>query len=233
MKICVLSVYLSMLSPSISFAAPVSAPQQTDLVTLTIWSSCASANVRLATGETVKTPFSKQFPRGQALTLEALDATVPFCGALQVVTNFRRFRVNNEFSPRGQSSIELKLEKDTAVFLNYGFNDANLVTLSVWSSCTTTGVNVRVSENSIAGQTGIFKTHFDASLPQGQSIQLEADPQLSYCGNLGAAYPFRRWTAGGKIFPEGQIFIELPLDQHTTAVAHYGYITPSLRLNSF
>jgi hypothetical protein len=233
MTICGLILFSGMLFPATGYAAPANAQQETDLVSLTVWSSCASANIRLSTGETLKTPFSKQFPRGQSVTLESLDPSLPYCGALPVVSDFRRFIVNNELLPKGQSSVELKLEKDTAVFVHYGFNDANVVTLSVWSSCATTGVNVRVSEKSIGGLTGIFNTHFDVSLLQGQSVQLEADPQLSHCGNLGAAYPFRRWTAGGKVFPEGQIVIDLPLDQHTTAVAHYGYVTPSLRLNSF
>jgi hypothetical protein len=118
MKICGLIVLSGTLFPSTSFAAPASAQQEIELVSLTVWSSCASATIRLSSGETLKTPFSRQFPRGQSVTLEALDSSVPYCGALQVVSDFRRFIVNNEALPKGQSSIALKLENDTAVFIN-------------------------------------------------------------------------------------------------------------------
>jgi hypothetical protein len=215
------------------FATPPEAQQQTDFVTLTVTSSCASADVKLSSGEVLKTPFSKLLPREQALTLEVLDSSLPGCGALPVVTNFRRLVVNKESLPKGQIVANLAMEQDTSVFVNYGSNDAPLVSLSVWSTCPTTRTGVRVSENSIAGQTGNFRTHFDASFAQGQSVRLEADQMLSHCGDLGAAYPFFYWSAGGKIYPQWQTVIDLPLDKYTTAYAHYGAIPPALRLDSF
>jgi hypothetical protein len=207
--------------------------QQTDFVTLTVTSSCASANVRLSNGEILKTPFSKLLPRGQALTLEVLDSSLPGCGALPVVTNFRRLVVNKELLAKGQSVANLAMEQDTSVFVNYGSQDVPLVTLSVWSTCPTTRTGVRVSENSIAGQTGDFITHFDASFVQGQSVRLEANQTLYYCGNVGAAYSFCHWSAGGKVYPQDQIVIDLALDNYTTAYVHYGGVLPTLRLTSF
>jgi hypothetical protein len=215
------------------FAAPPDAQQQTDFVTLTVTSSCASAGVRLSGGEALKTPFSKLLPRGQPLTFEVLDSNLPGCGALPVVTNFRRLVVNKEFLPKGQSVANLAMEQDTSVFVHYGSQDAPLVTLSVWSTCPTTRTGVRISENSLAGQTGNFITHFDATFIQGQSVSLEAAQILSHCGDLPATFSFFYWSAAGKVYPQEQIMIDLPLDKYTTAYAHYGGVPPTLRLASF
>ncbi len=230
-RIALLNALTFTLFFSTSFANSAIVQQQPDLVTLTVSSSCASANVRLSTGETLKTPFNKLLPRGQTITLEALDSSVPYCGALAVETNFRRFVVNNELLPKGQILANLTLEKDTSVFINYGYNDKPTVMLSTWSSCSR--IRVKVDENQIGGQQGDLLTHFDLSLFQGQSIKLEAHPYVT-CGNTAAITYFHHWSVDGKPFPQAQISIDVPVEKYTTAVAHYSpFIIPWKPLTSF
>jgi hypothetical protein len=230
MKICVLIVLVCTLFYSTSFAESAIGQQQTDLVTLTVSSSCASVNVRLSTGEVLKTPFNKLLPRGQTVTLEALDATAPSCGGLQVVTGFRRLIVNNALLPKGQLSTEIALDKDTSVLLNYGA-DQPTVTLSGWTSCGRTAI--RVIENHIGGQEGRLTTHFDLTLFQGQSIKLEAFSGIS-CGDTGSVLGFHHWNIGGKIYPEGQIAVDVTVEKYLTAVPYYSsFVVPYKSLTSF
>jgi len=226
-----LFVSLLHLSISTNFANPATAQQDLDLVTLTVSSSCASVNVRLSNGDILKTPFSKQFPRGQNVTLEVLDASVPGCGALPVVTHFRRLIVNNVALAKGEMAAPITLDKDSSVLINYGFNDKPTVTLSGRIRC---GLSqVRVTENQIEGQTGNLLTHFDLTLFQGQPIKLEASPYSS-CGNTGSILGFHHWVVGGKHFPEGQIIVDVAPEKYTLAVPYYSpFIVPWVPVSSF
>lgn len=225
-------------SAAASFASAPQSPSshEVQFVTLTVLSTCASAQVRLSGGEDVKTPFSNSYPRGQVVLLEVLDSVAPACNALPVVTSFNRLVVNNKPLPEGQKTFELTLDRDTAVLIQYGADARPLATLSVLSSCTHENglINVRIKENFVGGQEGVFRTHFDATFYKGQSVELEADHIQPACGSLGIYFYFLRWSVGGKVYPEGERTIDVSLDQHTTAIAHYGHlITPPLRLNSF
>jgi hypothetical protein len=209
---------------------------QPDPVTLIVQSSCAPTNVRLSTGETLKTPFQRTLTRGQIITIEVLDSSVPTCDALDVVTPFRRLIVNREPLPKRQTSAQITLERDTTVLAHYGRSDVENVTLSVWSSCEyPSGASVRISEPSVVGQEGTFRTHFSANFLSGQTVRLQAVQEYLQCGDTGGLLEFLRWSAGGKVFPDEQAAIDITLDQYTTAVAHYGsrYFMPQLRVNSF
>lgn len=213
-----------------------SSSSQPDTVTLLVQSSCAPTGVRLSTGETLKTPFQRTLTRGQIITIEVLDSSVPGCNAVDVVTPFRRLIINREPQPKRQTSAEIALEKDTTVLAHYGRSDVEPVTLYVWSSCEYPGgAGVRVSEPSVAGQEGVFRTHFGANFLPGQTVRLQAVQDYLQCGDTGGLLEFLRWSAGGRVFPDEQTTIDITLDQYTTAVAHYGYepFKPQLRINSF
>jgi hypothetical protein len=216
---------------SIPFAAPTAIQQQPDLVTLTVSSSCASVSVRLSTGEVLKTPFNKLLPRGQQVTIEALDSTAPNCDTFQDASDFQRFVINQDLQPKRQSTAQITLGKDTSVFINYGASDRPVVTLSGLTTC---GRSVfRLIEGVPANQEGQLTTHFDLTLYQGQRIKLEAFPQLA-CGDTGSVFGFHHWVVGGKSYPEGKITVEFSVEQYTTAVPIYdSFIEPRTPLNSF
>lgn len=214
-----------------SFATPAIAQQEPDLVTLTVSSSCASVNVRLSGSEILKTPFSKQFPRGQNVTIEVLDANVPSCGALPVVTHFRRLIVNNVFLAKGEMVAPIPLDKDSSVLINYGSNDKPTVMISGRINCSPTGV--RIMENQIEGQVRYLITHFDLTLFQGQPVKLEALPIVT-CGNTAAIIYFHHWIVDGKPFPEGQMIVDVAPEKYTLAVPTYSsFIVPWVPVNSF
>ncbi len=115
---CVVIIALTFaLSYSISSASAVQSPTShvPELVTLTVLSTCSSAQVRLRESENVKTPFSKTFPRGQAVVFEVLDTVVPACNALPVETSFKRLIVNNKpLNCFGKASRAIPFEKATS-----------------------------------------------------------------------------------------------------------------------
>jgi hypothetical protein len=217
---------------STSFANPATAQQDLDLVTLTVSSSCASVNVRLSNGDILKTPFSKQFPRGQNVTLEVLDASVPGCGALPVVTHFRRLIVNNVALAKGEMAAPVTLDKDSSVLINYGFNDKPTVILSGRTRCGPS--QVRVTENQIEGQAGNLITHFDLTVFRGQPLKLEASPVV-WCGGAASVQLwFHHWVVNGKPFPEGQIIVDVAPEKYTLAVPTYTtFVVPWIPVNSF
>jgi hypothetical protein len=233
MFVFLLNLVILSLFSSTSFAKTAIAQQQsTDLVTLTVSSSCASANVRLSNGETLKTPFSKQFPRGQNVSFEVLDTSIATCGALPVVSPFRRLIVNNISLAKGEMSAQLTLDKDSSVLINYGFNDTPTVTLSGWTLCGQS--QVRVTENQIAGQEGRFLTHFDLTLFRGQSLRLEAAPQVLCGGGAANLLNFHHWIVDGKSFPEGQLTVDVVPEKYTLAVPYYNSLMlPRIPITSF
>lgn len=229
-RICWLTALTFALFYSAPFAKPI-VVQQTDSVTLTVSSSCASVNVRLSTGEVLKTPFNKLLPKGQEVTIEALDSTAPNCDTFQDRTEFRRFIINQALLPKRQSTTQITLDKDTTVFINYDSNDRPTVTLSGLTSCGRSVI--RVIENQAGGQEGRLTTHFDLTLFQGQPIKLEAFPQLA-CGDTGSVFGFHHWVVNGQSYPEGQITVEFLVEKYTTAVPVYSsFVVPRTPLNAF
>jgi hypothetical protein len=216
---------------STAVAKPTVVQQSTDLVTLTVSSSCASVNVRLSTGEILKTPFNKLLPRGQEITIEALESQVLACAAAQVVTDFRRFIINQVGLPKRQLTAQFILERDTSVYLNYGFNDPVTVTLSGLTTCGRSAF--RLLESEPLSQEGQLTTHFDLTLYQQQRIKLEAFPQLA-CGDTASVLGFHQWVVGGKSYPEGQLVVEFSVEKYTTAVPIYdSFVVPRTPLTAF
>ena len=161
---------------------------------------------------------------------------MPDCDGLGVVTPFRRLIINGDRLRKRQTSAEITLERDTSVLAHYGRSDVEPVTLSVWSNCEyPSGAAVRMSEPSVVGQEGTFRTHFTANFLPGQAVRLEAVQEYLQCGDTGSLVEFVRWSAAGRVFPDGQTAIDILLDQYTMAVAHYGYryFKPKLTINSF
>ncbi len=231
LRICWLTLFTLTLGYATAAAKPIVVQQSTDLVTLTVSSSCASVNVRLSTGEILKTPFNKLLPRGQEVTIEALESQVLACGAAQVVTDFRRLIINQVLLPKRQLTAQIILERDTAVYLNYGFNDPVTVTLSGLTTCGRSAF--RLLESEPLSQEGRLTTHFDLTLYQRQRIKLEAFSQLA-CGDTGSVLGFHHWVVNGKSYPEGQIVVEFPVEKYTTAVPIYdSFVVPRTPLTAF
>jgi hypothetical protein len=203
-----------------------------ELVTLTVTSSCGSASIKVKKHVVLTTPFNVTFPRGKTIQLKALDASVPQCGGLTVVSPFKQFIVNQTVMPEGERSITLTLDQDTAVLVQYGTLVSTPVTLSVLSNCTA-GANILVTETTIGGQSGTLRTHFDGQFMQGQPLRLEAPASLAACLQLGVVLYFVNWSAGGKAYPQNQTAIDLTLTGFTSAYAHYTGVFPTLRINSY
>jgi hypothetical protein len=208
------------------------AGQSADLVTLTVTSTCGSASVRVKKNMVLTTPFSITFPRGKTLKLKALDTSVASCGALPVVSAFKRLIVNQKAIPEGQRAYNLTLDQDTAVMVQYDAASGAPVTLSVSAPCPR-GANLLVTETTVGGQSGTFRTHFDAQFLSGQSLRLEAPALLAACSDLGNVLTFLNWCAAGKAYPRDQNAIELTVTEFTSAYASYGGIFPNLRIDSY
>jgi len=203
-------------------------------VTLTVTSSCGSASVMVKSRGVQTTPFTVTLPRGKTIKLTALDDSLPQCGALSVVSPFRRFVVDQTPIAEGKSRVRLTLDQDTAVLLQYGEAAGAPATLSVFTICTA-GAPILVSENTANGQSGYLRTHFDADFLQGQSVRLEALSELYGCFEADTGLYFLNWAAGGKVYPQNQTAIDLTLGGFTSAYASYtgGISLPTLRINSY
>ena len=203
-----------------------------ELVTLTVTSGCGSASIKVKKNVVLTTPFNVTFPRGKTIQLKAQDASVPQCGGLTIVSPFKQFIVNQTAMAEGQRSITLTLDQDTAVLVQYGTLVSTPFTLSVSANCPT-GANILVIETTIGGQSGALRTHFDAHFLPGQSLRLEAPSSLPACSDLGVVLYFANWSAGGKVYPQNQMAIDLAPTEFTSAYAHYGGGFPTLRINSY
>jgi hypothetical protein len=203
-----------------------------ELVTLTVTSGCGSASVKVKKNTVLTTPFSVSFPRGKTIQLKALDASLPQCGGLTVISPFKQFIVNQTATAEGQRSIPLMLDQDTAVLVQYGAAADTAVTLSVSASCPR-GANILATETTFGGQSGTLRTPFDALFLPGQSLRLEAPAQLAACSDLGVVLSFVNWSAAGKAYPQDQTAIDLTLTGFTSAYAHYTGVFPTLRINSY
>jgi hypothetical protein len=199
---------------------------------LTVTSSCGSASVKVKKHLVLTTPFSVTFPRGKTIQLKAVDASVPECGGLTVISPFKQFVVNQTATAEGKKSIPLTLDQDTAVLVLYGAAPSTPVTLSVGTSCFR-GANILATETTIGGQSGQLRTHFDAHFLPGQSLRLEAPGLLAACSDTANVLSFVNWSAGGKAYPQNQTAIDLMLTGFTSAYAHYTGVFPTFRINSY